>query len=346
MQENNNGIKSLSLDQLQAVCKEHQFPTYRAKQVFDWLHRHKVTDYQQMTNLPKELIDFLTATYPLRPLVLEQIQQDSTDGTAKLLFRLADDQMIETVVMKYQYGYSICISSQVGCRMGCHFCASTQSGLARNLTVDEMLDQIYFVEHRYQQPIHSVVVMGIGEPFDNYENFRGFAELISDPNGRNLSRRNITVSTCGLVPEIERLAIDLPQVNLAISLHFSDNHKRSEIMPINKKYPIEQLLNSVKNYIIRTNRRVTFEYGLIDQVNDSQAESRELARRLDGILCHVNLIPINPVAGRSYRPSRRAIAFKKNLEKQGIPTTIRRSLGQQIEAACGQLRNRAEQSRE
>jgi 23S rRNA (adenine2503-C2)-methyltransferase len=295
-----------------------------------------------MKNLPADLIERLKQEYPLNSLKVKRRLEDEGDQTVKYLFELKDNEVVETVLMKYKYGYSVCISSQVGCKMGCTFCASTLGGLIRQLSPSEMLDQIYAIEYELKVAIHSVVVMGTGEPLDNYDNFVRFVELLSDEKGRNLSRRNITVSTCGILDKIDALSYDLPQINLAISLHSPNQNMRKAVMPVSIKYPLEALIDTCKTYVLRTHRRITFEYSLIKGVNDHKEHAQELVRLLSGFLCHVNLIPVNPVDEKSHEASEQEDVrrFKDVLEKGHIQVTVRRSLGQNIDAACGQLRNR------
>ncbi len=335
-------IKSLYLDELEIKLLELKEAKFRGKQLFDWIHNKKVRSYDAMKNIPKDLRTKLSEQKPLMVVEKANAFHDDRDGTIKYLFKLHDGEIIETVLMKYKYGYSVCISSQVGCKMGCTFCASTIGGLKRQLMASEMLDQIYAIEVDQDISIHSVVVMGTGEPFDNYDQLIRFIRLISDEKGRHLSRRSITVSTCGIVENIIKLSIDAPQVNLAISLHSPYQDERKRVMPIAGKYPLEQLIEACKKYTETTNRRITFEYSMIHSVNDSLQNAEDLGKLLSGVLCHVNLIPVNPVDERDYTPTGldRIKAFKNVLEKHHIPTTIRRSLGQSIDAACGQLRNR------
>lgn len=335
-------IKSMDFTEIQDVVRQLGGQAYRAKQLFEWLHKKTINNFNECLNLPQTLIEQLNASYTILNTKIIERFEDSKDGTVKYLFELSDHNIIEAVLMKYKYGASLCISSQVGCRMGCAFCASTVNGLIRNLSASEMLEQIYTIEKDIKEPIHSVVVMGTGEPFDNYENFIRFVYLLSSPEGRNLSRRNITVSTCGIVSKIHALITDAPQINLAISLHSTTQEERRKIMPISQKYNIDSLIDACKIYTIETKRRITFEYSLIEGVNDSKENAYQLAKLLHGILCHVNLIPVNPVDHREQRPSsiERVTAFKLILENNHIQTTLRRSLGQEIDAACGQLRNR------
>ena len=324
-------------------------PKFRAKQIFGWIYggptkdgsfRSGAQSFDEMNNLPKTLREKLTAQAFLTSLDVPRTHVSKLDGTRKFLFRLADGNAIESVFMRYKFGNSICVSSQAGCRMGCRFCASTIGGLKRNLTPGEIAGQILAAQRETGQRISHVVVMGTGEPFDNYENLAKFLHIIHDPNGLNLSMRNITVSTCGLVPMIARFAEDFPQVNLAISLHAVSNEMRDEIMPVNKAYPMETLLSACRDYTQKTARRVTFEYTLVKGVNDSAEYARKLAARLQGMLCHVNLIPLNKVEETGYDTSERGavLRFQQVLTECGIPATIRRELGDDIDAACGQLR--------
>ncbi len=324
-------------------------PKFRAKQIFGWIYggiakdgslRLGAESFDDMNNLPKSLRERLARSASLSlPAVLRE-QVSRTDGTRKFLFALADGNAVESVFMKYKFGNSICVSSQAGCRMGCRFCASTIGGLKRNLSPGEIAGQILAAQRKTGERISHVVVMGTGEPFDNYNNLASFIRIINDPNGLDIGMRNITVSTCGLVPKILQFAEDFPQVNLAISLHAANDEMRSEIMPINKKYPMETLLASCREYTEKTSRRITFEYTLVKGVNDSTEHAKMLASRLSGMLCHVNLIPLNKVAETGYDTAERGavLHFQKVLSENGIPATIRRELGDDIDAACGQLR--------
>ncbi|MFO7611042.1 MAG: 23S rRNA (adenine(2503)-C(2))-methyltransferase RlmN [Clostridia bacterium] len=312
---------------------------YKARQVSEWLYKKKIPDFSRMTNISKsdamKLGSVFTTDIPSVEKTLE-----STDGTIKYLFRLSDGNMIESVLMKYSYGYSLCISSQAGCRMNCSFCASGKDGLARNLATGEMTGQIIASEIRSGIRISRIVVMGTGEPFDNYDNLLRFLDTAADPKGLGIGQRRITVSTCGLVPGIIRFADYGSQVNLAISLHETEDESRSRIMPVNKKYPIVEVLKACRYYIEKTNRRISFEYALIPGVNDSPAKALELARLLKGMLCYVNIIPVNLIEGVEYKgnPGKNAAVFYDILGKNGIHVTVRRELGGDIEAACGQLR--------
>ena len=324
-------------------------PKFRAKQIFGWIYgglskdgsfRTGAESFDDMNNLPKSLREKLDENAKLvQPIVLKE-QISKLDGTRKFLFGLEDGNAIESVFMKYKFGNSICVSSQAGCRMGCKFCASTIGGLKRNLTPGEIAGQLLAAQRQTGERISHVVVMGTGEPFDNYDNLGAFIRIINDPNGLDIGMRNITVSTCGLVPKIGQFGEDFPQVNLAISLHAANSDMRSEIMPVNKTYPMEMLLEACREYTQKTSRRVTFEYTLVKDVNDSTEQAKMLAHRLRGMLCHVNLIPLNKVAETGYDTTGRGavLKFQKTLQDNGIPATVRRELGDDIDAACGQLR--------
>lgn len=314
---------------------------FRANQIFGWLAKG-VTTFDEMSNVPKNLIQALEEHYYIgQPEVIVK-QQSRLDGTIKCLYEFQDGARVESVFMKYSYGNSICISSQVGCRMGCTFCASTMAGLERNLTAGEMLGEVLKMRNITGEDIGHIVVMGMGEPLDNYDELCKFLRLIHDKSGYNLGLRNITISTCGLIPEIEQFANDYPQVNLAVSLHAPNDEIRRRTMPVARKYNYDELIKACKDYTEHTSRRITFEYSMIDGVNDSKDNAIELASRLKGWLTHVNLIPLNEVEGRDYNTAdkSRIIEFKETLESYGIPVTIRRTLGADIDAACGQLRQR------
>lgn len=314
-------------------------PKFRAKQIFEWIYKG-AESFDEMTNIPADLRERLRNETEIGLPEIMRMQQSELDGTRKYLFGLRDGNAIESVFMKYKFGNSICVSSQVGCRMGCKFCASTLGGLIRNLTPGEIAGQILAAEKDTGERISHVVIMGTGEPFDNYENVAAFIRIINDKNGLNIGMRNITVSTCGIVPMISRFGEDFPQVNLAISLHATSNEARSSMMPVNKAYPMETLIDACKEYGKATSRRVTFEYTLVKNVNDGAKDAETLATLLKGMLCHVNLIPLNVVKETGFETSTRASAleFRKILEAKGIPATIRRELGDDIDAACGQLR--------
>ncbi len=338
-------IKSLTMEELDGfLTEELQQPKYRAKQVFDWLHKKMCGGFDEMTNLSKELREKLAAKAELRD-VRQVAVQESKDGTRKYLFALGDEERIESVFLPHDYGNAVCISSQVGCRMGCTFCASTLSGLSRNLTASEMLSQVYGISKDTGVRIDHVVVMGMGEPLDNYENLIRFLVLIADPNGQNLSMRNLTVSTCGLTNEIRRLAEEKLPITLALSLHAPTQEKREALMPVAHKYPLDEVIEACRFYFEKTGRRVTFEYSLIAGKNDSEEDAAELGALLAGMNCHVNLIPVNPVEERGYaQPDQSAVLrFQNKLEKKGINSTIRRGMGRDIDGACGQLRRRFEE---
>ncbi|HJB16973.1 MAG TPA: 23S rRNA (adenine(2503)-C(2))-methyltransferase RlmN [Candidatus Blautia excrementipullorum] len=334
-------IKSMTLEELKELMESIGEKAFRAKQIYGWLHQHFAVSYDEMANIPKSLKKKLE-DYPITALEMLDVQISKIDGTRKYLFRLNDGNTIESVLMRYRHGNSVCISSQAGCRMGCRFCASTIGGLARNLLPSEMLDQIYRIQESTGERISNVVVMGSGEPLDNYDNLLRFIRLLTEEGGLHLSQRNLTVSTCGLVPQLYDLAEEKLQMTLAVSLHASNDEKRRELMPIAKKYSIDELLKACRNYFEKTGRRITFEYSLVAGVNDSREDALELAGLLKGLNCHVNLIPVNPVRERSFvRSTREAVEnFKINLEKCGINGTIRREMGSDIDGACGQLRKR------
>ena len=339
-------IKSLTLSELTQEMESIGEKKFRAAQIYSWLHEHLVTSYDEMENIPKSLRQMLEQ-YPITVLETLDVQISKIDGTRKYLFRLSDGNMIESVLMKYKHGNSVCISSQAGCRMGCRFCASTIGGLTRNLLPSEMLDQIYRIQTSIGERISNVVVMGTGEPLDNYDNLLRFIHILTEDGGIHISQRNLTVSTCGLVPKIYELAEEKLQMTLAVSLHAPNDEKRRELMPIANKYSIDELLAACRNYFDKTGRRITFEYSLVAGVNDSKENAQELAGRLKGLNCHVNLIPVNPVKERGFkRGSRQRIeAFQKALEQRGVNATVRRELGADINAACGQLRREYDQQR-
>lgn len=335
-------LLDLELNKMEELLVSMGEPKFRAKQVFGWLYKG-AGSFDEMTNVPASLRQKLAESCRIGLPEILQVQQSKIDGTRKYLFAMEDGNAIESVFMKYKFGNSICVSSQVGCRMGCKFCASTLGGLLRNLTPGEIAGQILAAERDTGERISHVVVMGTGEPFDNYDNVATFIRLINDKNGLNIGMRNITVSTCGVVPQISRFGEDFPQVNLAISLHATNNDARNAMMPVNKAYPMEQLIEACKAYGKATSRRVTFEYTLVKGVNDSPKDAEALAKVLRGMLCHVNLIPLNVVKETGFETSTRtsALEFQKILEARGIPATIRRELGDDIDAACGQLRLKA-----
>ena len=315
---------------------------FRGRQIYDWLHGKLADDFNGMTNLSKELRKKLDDNYEIREVAMVDRQISKKDPTEKFLFRLCDGNVVESVLMRYDYGNSVCISSQVGCRMGCRFCASTIGGLIRNLTPSEMLGQIYRIQKITGGRVSNIVVMGTGEPLDNYDNFLTFIHMVSDEHGLNISQRNITASTCGIVPGMKKLAGEGLQITLALSLHGSSQEKRQRLMPVANKYDLEEVLNACDYYFAKTGRRITFEYSLVSGVNDQDEDVKELSRILKRRNCHLNLIPVNPIKERQYeKPSRKnALEFKNKLEKNGINVTIRRERGSDIDGACGQLRRR------
>ena len=334
-------LKSLTLPELTAVIKELGQPAFRGKQVYTWLHKG-VRSYEEMTNLPKGLRDVLAEKYPIHPPKVVRKQESQRDGTIKYLWELSDGNCVETVLMRYNYGNTVCISTEVGCRMGCAFCASTIGGLVRKLEPFEMLDEVLFTQIDSGLPISRVVLMGIGEPLDNFDNVMRFLELVNSEDGMNISMRHISLSTCGLVPKIDELAAKKLQISLAISLHGPNDAIRDKIMPVNKAYPSEELLAACRRYFDATGRRIHFEYAMIDGVNDRPEHAKELLRRLKGLPAHFNLIPLNHVEESPLKPSTKAAVanFQKILEDGGITATVRRTLGGDIDASCGQLRRK------
>lgn len=335
-------IKSLTLQEVAEEMKALGEQGFRAKQVYEWMHVKLARDFQNMTNLSKNLREKCEEHFSYTSLRTVRVQESAMDGTRKYLFQLSDGNVIESVWMKYKHGNSVCISSQVGCRMGCRFCASTIDGLERNLTASEMLDQVYAITLLTGERVSNVVVMGSGEPLDNYYNLLRFIALLTDENGLHISQRNLTVSTCGIVPKMYELADEKLQITLALSLHAATGEKRKELMPIANKYPLDELMAVCAYYFEQTGRRLTFEYSLVGNVNDSDEDARELCRLLKPLNAHVNLIPVNPVKECSYAESTgdKIRAFKNKLEKNRINVTIRREMGRDIDGACGQLRRR------
>ncbi|MCI8660461.1 MAG: 23S rRNA (adenine(2503)-C(2))-methyltransferase RlmN [Lachnospiraceae bacterium] len=333
-------IKSLYFSELEQMLGEMGEKPFRAGQIFGWLHQKLVTDFEQMSNLSKELRKKLLDQCRLTVLEPSQVKVSQIDGTCKYLFRLADGNVIESVWMKYQHGCSVCISSQVGCRMGCRFCASTIDGLARNLTASEMLEQVYRIQELKGERISHIVIMGSGEPFDNYDQVIRFLKLVSHQQGLHISLRNITVSTCGIVPGIRRFGEEGLPVTLALSLHAPNDEVRRTLMPVANRYSLREILAACQEYFEKTGRRVTFEYSLVKGVNDNSGEAKALVRLLRNMHGHVNLIPVNPVKERDFeRSDKKAIQeFKGILEKEGIAVTVRREMGRDIQGACGQLR--------
>ena len=335
-------LKSMTLPELEQAMKAMSFPAFRARQLYQWMHVKLAPDYGAMTNIPSAMKEKLEETFAYTRVRMIDRQISKLDGTQKFLFAMPDNSLVESVFMKYKFGNSICISSQVGCRMGCRFCASTLDGLIRSLTPSEMLEQIYEIRRVTGEKISHVVVMGTGEPLDNYDNLVRFIHLLTDENGMNLSQRNVTVSTCGIVPRMYDLAGEDLSITLALSLHAVTDEKRREIMPIAERYSIKELMEACAAYFDRTGRQVTFEYSLIRDVNDSAEDAAGLAALAKPLKAHINLILVNPVRERGYRhPEDEAVrAFKNKLEKRGINVSIRRVMGRDIDGACGQLRHR------
>ena len=334
-------LRSMTQPELSQLLKELGQPAFRAKQVYTWLHKG-VRSCEEMTNLPKALRDALDAQYPLVPPEVVRKQESQKDGTIKYLWKLSDGNCVETVLMRYHYGNTVCISTEVGCRMGCAFCASTLGGLVRKLEPYEMLDQVLFTQVDSGLPISHIVLMGIGEPLDNYENVMRFLELVNSADGMNISMRHISLSTCGLVPGINRLAEEKLQLTLSVSLHAPTDEIRNTIMPVNKAYPTEELLEACRSYYEKTGRRISFEYAMINGVNDTPEAAKTLLRRLKGLPAHMNLIPLNHVEESPLKPSTRQAVqrFQEILEQGGVPATVRRTLGSDIDASCGQLRRK------
>ena len=335
-------IMSMTYGELAEVFSGKGLPGFRAKQVYQWLHCRLAASYDEMTDLPKALREQLAEEYPLNICTVAKKQVSAADGTVKFLYALHDGDYIESVVMKYKYGYTVCVSSQVGCKMGCAFCASTLGGFKRSLTAGEILSQVYTAQRELGERVSHIVLMGMGEPLDNYDNVMRFIELVTDEKGLNLSMRNISLSTCGVVPKIEELMKKKLQLTLSISLHAADSALRSKIMPINKKYDVDELLAVCRRYAAETSRRISFEYSMLAGVNDSDECARLLASKLRGMLCHVNLIPVNDVEESPFKPSspERIERFTEILAGSGITATVRRKLGSDIEASCGQLRRK------
>ena len=332
-------LTSLTFEEMRPLILELGLPSYRAQQVWDWVRRG-ATDFDEMSNLSKDLRTKLKEKFQICNIKLENRLVSQLDDTVKYLYQLHDGEYIESVVMHYHHGYSICISTQAGCRMGCSFCATGKEGFSRNLTAGEMLSQITEAQRDRNIRISNVVLMGMGEPLDNYDNVLRFLRLVSSENGLAIGMRHISLSTCGIVPRIYDLAKENLQLTLSISLHAPNNDLRSQMMPINRKWDVDELLKACRYYADITGRRISYEYALVSGVNDSLQHAAQLASKLKGTLCHVNLIPVNPVDGTGYRESARAqiFAFQKELQKHQINATIRRTLGADIKASCGQLR--------
>ena len=333
-------IKSMTLEEMTGAVKALGEPAFRGKQVFSWLHKG-VRSFDEMSNLSKALREKLHQAYYITVPTVERKQVSAQDGTVKYLWKLADGNCIETVLMQYHHGNTVCISSQVGCRMGCAFCASTIGGKVRDLTPSEILDQVLFTQLDSGLPVSNIVLMGIGEPMDNLDNVLRFLELVNHSEGLNIGMRHISLSTCGVIPGIERLADLGLQLTLSVSLHAPDSETRSKIMPVNKAYDVEKLFAACHNYFKKTGRRISFEYAMIDGVNDSDAQADLIAQKIRGMPGHVNLIPLNDVAESPLKPSRRTRQFQQRLESHGVTATVRRSLGGDIDASCGQLRRKA-----
>ncbi len=334
-------IKSMTREELGAAFAAMGQPRFRAGQVFAWLHRG-VRSFDEMTNLPKALREQLAGQYELTAPAVARKQVSAKDGTIKYLWRLGDGHCVESVLMRYHHGNTVCISSEVGCAMGCAFCASTIGGLVRRLSAGEMLDEVMFTELDSGLTVSNIVLMGIGEPLDNYDNVTRFLELINSGEGRNIGMRHISLSTCGIVPRILELAESKLQLTLSVSLHAPDDETRSRIMPVNRRWPVDELLSACRSYYEKTGRRISFEYAMIRDVNDSPEAARLLLRKLKGLPAHVNLIPLNHVEESPLKPSERAtvLRFQKLLEEQGVTCTVRRTLGSDIDASCGQLRKK------
>ena len=333
-------LKSMTIEELSRFLAEMGEPKFRAKQVFSWLHQKRVLSFDEMTNLPASLREKLKESCYITSFSIVRKLSSQLDGTVKYLFELPDGEYVETVLMRYEHGNSLCVSSQVGCRMGCEICASTKAGFIRHLTPSEILEQVYAASRDTGERISNIVLMGIGEPLDNFDNVMRFLELVSHPEGLNLSHRHISLSTCGVVDRIYQLADNNLQLTLSISLHATDDETRSSIMPINRRWNIEELLKACRYYTDHTHRRISYEYSLIKGVNDSKEQALSLVKLLKGTLCHVNLIPVNYVEEAGFeKSSKEAVyAFQKVLNDNGVNATVRRTLGADINAACGQLR--------
>ena len=346
MEKSVKDIKSLNLAELTEYLTGLGEKAFRAKQIYQWMHVRGVSSFDEMTDIPKKLREKLQEDCVLTALRQETVQISRQDGTRKYLFALADGNLIESVLMRYKHGNSVCISSQVGCRMGCRFCASTLDGLVRGLAASEMLDQIYQIGKDIGERISNVVVMGTGEPLDNFESLLKFIELLTDENGLHISQRNVTVSTCGIVPRMRELAERKLAITLALSLHASSQEKRLELMPVANKYDIREVIDACRYYFAQTGRRVTYEYSLVAGVNDTEEDAAQLAALLSGQNCHVNLIPVNPIVERDFvQPDAGAVLeFKNKLEKNRVKVTVRREMGRDIEGACGQLRRKMQKS--
>lgn len=335
-------IKSLTVEEIAQSIKEYDMQAFRAKQIFKWLHEKSVESFDEMLNIPKSIRVKLADLYYISVAFIEKKQISCYDSTVKYLFRLNDGEYIEAVLMKYHFGYTLCVSTQVGCRMGCTFCATGQNGFTRHLTPSEMIAQIQTTQKDNDIRISNIVLMGMGEPLDNYDNVLKFFKLISSADGLNIGMRHITLSTCGVVDKIYKLADEKLQITLSISLHAPTNKLRKQTMPINNRFPVEELINACKYYFKTTGRRVSFEYAMINGLNDSDKCAMELVSLLKGMLCHINLIPVNETKGATYVKTdpKNVVRFCKLLEQNGITATVRRTLGSDIDASCGQLRGK------
>lgn len=333
-------IMLYSLDELKEYLNSIGEKPFRAKQIYEWLHQKLVECFDDMTNISNNLKEKLNNDFYIQSLEMVQVLTSKIDGTQKFLFRLNDGNVIESVLMRYKHGNSVCISTQVGCRMGCRFCASTLDGLVRNLKPSEMLEEIYYIQRYSKERVSNIVLMGSGEPMDNFDNVLAFVKAISDENGLHISQRNITISSCGLAEKIKELADSNVQVTLALSLHAADDETRKQLMPIAYKYSIREVLEACQYFFDKTGRRITFEYSLMAGVNDTKEEAAKLVHLIKGMNCHVNLIPVNPIKERDFKRSTKVniASFKGHLEKNGINATVRREMGSDIQGACGQLR--------
>lgn len=333
-------IMLYSLDELKEYLNSIGEKPFRAKQIYEWLHQKLVECFDDMTNISNNLKEKLNNDFYIQSLEMVQVLTSKIDGTQKFLFRLKDGNVIESVLMRYKHGNSVCISTQVGCRMGCRFCASTLDGLVRNLKPSEMLEEIYYIQRYSKERVSNIVLMGSGEPMDNFDNVLAFVKTISDENGLHISQRNITISSCGLAEKIKELADSNVQVTLALSLHAADDETRKQLMPIAYKYSIREVLEACQYFFDKTGRRITFEYSLVAGVNDTKEEAAKLVHLIKGMNCHVNLIPVNPIKERDFKRSTKVniASFKGHLEKNGINATVRREMGSDIQGACGQLR--------
>lgn len=333
-------IMLYSLDELKEYLNSIGEKPFRAKQIYEWLHQKLVECFDDMTNISNNLKEKLNNDFYIQSLEMVQVLTSKIDGTQKFLFMLNDGNVIESVLMRYKHGNSVCISTQVGCRMGCRFCASTLDGLVRNLKPSEMLEEIYYIQRYSKERVSNIVLMGSGEPMDNFDNVLAFVKTISDENGLHISQRNITISSCGLAEKIKELADSNVQVTLALSLHAADDETRKQLMPIAYKYSIREVLEACQYFFDKTGRRITFEYSLVAGVNDTKEEAAKLVHLIKGMNCHVNLIPVNPIKERDFKRSTKVniASFKGHLEKNGINATVRREMGSDIQGACGQLR--------